>query len=156
VSSILGHLWSNEGLMRNSSFVIFKSSSTYFHPSLHLRHFYIKTMASSSVSVQQASKERTEELLESLTEIRSRIKAASQPSFSPTLVAVSKYKPASDVLACYNHGQRDFGENYVQELEEKAQTVRTFTEKGMALKLTYSIPIASCGYSMAFYWNFTI
>ena len=131
MSNFLGRLWSNEGLMRNRSFLTlnFKSSSTYFHPSSLLGHFYIKAMSSSSVSVQQASKERTEELLESLTEIRSRIKAASQPSFSPTLVAVSKYKPASDVLACYNHGQRDFGENYVQELEEKAQTVRTFTEK---------------------------
>ncbi|EGO24343.1 hypothetical protein SERLADRAFT_337532, partial [Serpula lacrymans var. lacrymans S7.9] len=38
-----------------------------------------------------------------------------------TLLAVSKYKPASDVLACYEHGQRDFGENYVQELVEKAE-----------------------------------
>jgi pyridoxal phosphate enzyme (YggS family) len=74
-----------------------------------------------STSLQEPSRERTEELLESLAEIRSRIKAVSQPGFSPTLVAVSKYKPASDILACYNHGQLDFGENYVQELEEKAQ-----------------------------------
>jgi uncharacterized pyridoxal phosphate-containing UPF0001 family protein len=78
-----------------------------------------------SSSEQQASRERTEELLSSLTEIRSRIKAASQPGFSSTLVAVSKYKPASDILACYNRGQLDFGENYVQELEEKAHMVRS-------------------------------
>jgi PLP dependent protein len=37
-----------------------------------------------------------------------------------TLVAVSKTKPASDILELYNLGQRDFGENYVQEMAEKA------------------------------------
>lgn len=36
------------------------------------------------------------------------------------LVAVSKTKPAEDILALYALGQRDFGENYVQELAEKA------------------------------------
>jgi len=35
------------------------------------------------------------------------------------LVAVSKIKPVSDIQALYNAGQRDFGENYVQELIEK-------------------------------------
>ena len=38
-----------------------------------------------------------------------------------TLVAVSKTKPVEDILALYNVGQRDFGENYVQELAEKAE-----------------------------------
>ena len=37
-----------------------------------------------------------------------------------TLVAVSKTKPAVDIEALYALGQRDFGENYVQELIEKA------------------------------------
>lgn len=36
-----------------------------------------------------------------------------------TLVAVSKTKPSSDIQDLYNLGQRDFGENYVQELVEK-------------------------------------
>lgn len=36
-----------------------------------------------------------------------------------TLVAVSKTKPAEDILELYNLGQRDFGENYVQELADK-------------------------------------
>ncbi|MBP6590200.1 MAG: YggS family pyridoxal phosphate-dependent enzyme [Chitinophagaceae bacterium] len=39
---------------------------------------------------------------------------------SVTLVAVSKTKPVSDIRALYDAGQRDFGENYVQELLEKA------------------------------------
>ena len=37
-----------------------------------------------------------------------------------TLVAVSKTKPATDILELYQLGQRDFGENYVQELVDKA------------------------------------
>jgi pyridoxal phosphate enzyme (YggS family) len=36
-----------------------------------------------------------------------------------TLVAVSKTKPAEDILELYNTGHRDFGENYVQELVAK-------------------------------------
>ncbi len=35
------------------------------------------------------------------------------------LVAVSKLKPASEVLAAYELGQRHFGENWAQELKEK-------------------------------------
>ena len=38
-----------------------------------------------------------------------------------TLVAVSKTKPASAILELYELGQRDFGENYVQELVDKAE-----------------------------------
>lgn len=36
-----------------------------------------------------------------------------------TLVAVSKTKPVADIFELYQAGQRDFGENYVQELLEK-------------------------------------
>jgi hypothetical protein len=35
------------------------------------------------------------------------------------LIAVSKTKPLEDIQALYDLGQRDFGENYVQELVEK-------------------------------------
>jgi pyridoxal phosphate enzyme (YggS family) len=37
------------------------------------------------------------------------------------LTAVSKTKPVEDILELYNLGHRDFGENYVQELTEKAE-----------------------------------
>lgn len=40
-------------------------------------------------------------------------------SYQATLVAVSKTKSVEDIRALYNAGQRDFGENYVQELLEK-------------------------------------
>lgn len=36
-----------------------------------------------------------------------------------TLIAVSKTKPVADILELYAAGQRDFGENYVQELCDK-------------------------------------
>lgn len=38
-----------------------------------------------------------------------------------TLVAVSKIQPIEAILALYEKGQRDFGENYVQELVDKAE-----------------------------------
>ena len=38
---------------------------------------------------------------------------------SIALVAVSKTKTVEDILALYAEGQRDFGENYVQELQDK-------------------------------------
>jgi len=38
-----------------------------------------------------------------------------------SLVAVSKTKSAADILRLYEQGQRDFGENYVQELLQKQQ-----------------------------------
>lgn len=37
------------------------------------------------------------------------------------LLAVSKLKPASDIKILYDHGVRQFGENYVQELLEKSE-----------------------------------
>ena len=39
------------------------------------------------------------------------------------LVAVSKTKPNEDVMSLYQLGQRDFGENYVQELVDKAASL---------------------------------
>lgn len=44
---------------------------------------------------------------------------------SVKIVAVSKLKPVSDVIALYNIGQRDFGENYVQELVDKQAQLPT-------------------------------
>lgn len=40
-----------------------------------------------------------------------------------TLVAVSKTKPASEILEAYDAGQRIFGENKVQEMAEKFETL---------------------------------
>lgn len=42
-----------------------------------------------------------------------------------TLIAVSKLKPVSDITEMYALGQRDFGENYVQELVDKQAQLPT-------------------------------
>ncbi|CAH2001789.1 unnamed protein product [Acanthoscelides obtectus] len=55
-------------------------------------------------SVKEACKRRSPELQE----------------LQPTLVAVSKTKPVNHIIAAYEEGQRHFGENYIQELEEKS------------------------------------
>ncbi len=61
---------------------------------------------------------------EQLIAVRERIaRAAERVGRDPesiTLVAVSKVKPASDIVAAYEAGQRHFGENYVQEFQRKA------------------------------------
>ena len=42
------------------------------------------------------------------------------------LVAVSKTNSSSDIIELYNAGQRDFGENYVQELIEKHDALKDY------------------------------
>lgn len=60
-----------------------------------------------------------------LAQVRQRITAAAVESQRDPagirLVAVSKMQPASAIREAYAAGQRDFGENYVQELTQKAQ-----------------------------------
>lgn len=59
-----------------------------------------------------------------LAAVRAHIEAAAaragRPGRSVTLVAVSKTKPEAAIREAYAAGQRDFGENYVQELAAKA------------------------------------
>ena len=71
--------------------------------------------------------ERATELAASLHDVQANVSAAAGARDNaqnvPTLVAVSKLKPASDIMGCYEAGHRDFGENYVNELAEKAAAV---------------------------------
>ena len=53
--------------------------------------------------------------------VRERVNKISETA---TLIAVSKLKPLSHVKAAFDAGQRDFGENYVQELAEKAEAAK--------------------------------
>ena len=55
--------------------------------------------------------------------IRSAALAAGRNPASVRLVAVSKTRPAEDVIKAYQAGQVVFGENYVQELAAKAAAV---------------------------------
>ncbi|KYL36814.1 MULTISPECIES: YggS family pyridoxal phosphate-dependent enzyme [Pseudoalteromonas] len=45
-----------------------------------------------------------------------------------TLLAVSKTKPATDIMAAYEQGQRQFGESYVQEAVDKIAQLDTFSD----------------------------
>ena len=63
-------------------------------------------------------------IAERIAAVRERIASATRRAgrdpAAVTLIAVSKIKPAADVLAAYEAGQRDFGENYVQEFRAKS------------------------------------
>lgn len=62
-------------------------------------------------------------ITENLEKVKQRIREACERSGrnpeDVTLVAVSKTKPEEDIMELYRAGQRDFGENYIQELREK-------------------------------------
>ncbi len=69
---------------------------------------------------------------ENLTSVRTAITeaamAAGRDPDAVTLIAVSKTKPATDVLTALSAGQRDFAENYVQEAVAKIADVGSRTE----------------------------
>ena len=77
-----------------------------------------------SSTLASAPPERSAEVQQQLAEVKLRVQQiVTGRDREPTLVAVSKYKPATDIQACYDAGHRHFGENYVQELVEKAGQV---------------------------------
>lgn len=63
------------------------------------------------------------EIAQNLAHIRQQI-ADCHPTQEVTLLAVSKTKPFADILTAYHAGQRQFGENYVQEGVEKIQLAK--------------------------------
>lgn len=63
-------------------------------------------------------------LSEVLGRIEAAARAAGREPQSVRLIAVSKTQPAEAVREAYAAGQRDFGENYVQELVQKAEALR--------------------------------
>ena len=68
----------------------------------------------------------------SLNQVRGRLSAAladaGRAPDAARLVAVSKFQPTSAIRAAYAAGQRDFGENYVQELQQKAAELADLAE----------------------------
>ncbi|KAG7830859.1 hypothetical protein KL920_001450 [Ogataea angusta] len=79
---------------------------------IRLKHF-------PSMSLDYTS-ERGAELVSNANKIAQRLKELNDKA---RLVCVSKFKPASDIKALYDAGYRHFGENYVQELLEKAKVL---------------------------------
>jgi PLP dependent protein len=60
--------------------------------------------------------------------IREAARASGRDPDTVKLVAVSKTHPAAAIREAYAAGQRDFGENYVQELLQKAAELHDLTE----------------------------
>jgi len=59
-----------------------------------------------------------------MTEIRKNLETLQEKLGSDvTLVAVSKTKPNSDILEAYESGHRDFGENKIQEMTDKYESL---------------------------------
>jgi PLP dependent protein len=71
-------------------------------------------------------------IADALAGVRERIASAAEAQGRPAeqvrLIAVSKTHPAEAVREAYAAGQRDFGENYVQELVHKAEALRDLTD----------------------------
>ncbi|KAI8925863.1 hypothetical protein BC831DRAFT_459347 [Entophlyctis helioformis] len=82
----------------------------------------------SDTAALQVDPKRQEEIRLNLADIQARVNASLEAArqrpalaaLKTRLVAVSKTKPASDIAAAYALGHRHFGENYIQELVEKA------------------------------------
>ncbi|KAI9881313.1 MAG: hypothetical protein M1830_005600 [Pleopsidium flavum] len=83
-------------------------------------------MSQPNDSNMQVNPQRAKQLIENLANVTKRIQAASNTTTStkspPRLIAVSKLKPASDILALHSAptSHLHFGENYQQELLEKS------------------------------------
>ena len=71
------------------------------------------------------SERRPPAIASRLATVRARIEAAAErvgrDPASISVIAVSKRKPVEDIVAAYEAGQRDFGENYVQEFAAKRE-----------------------------------
>lgn len=96
---------------------------------------------------------------ENLDAIRRRVAdAARRAARSPedvTLVAVSKFQPDAAIVEAYQAGQRLFGENYAQELRDKAQRLGHlpdidfhFIGRLQRNKAKYAVAAASCVQSL--------
>ena len=67
-------------------------------------------MANESVQVEQEVVQSLAKVKSNISQITSKLSLKNEPR----LVAVSKTKPISMIKACYDAGQRHFGENYVR------------------------------------------
>lgn len=74
----------------------------------------------------------TDTIAANLDRVRAEIATACQRAHRDPaeviLIAVSKVHPAEVILEAYAAGQRHFGENRVQEMQSKAEAVRTLTD----------------------------
>lgn len=90
---------------------------------------------------------RAQDLKENMESVLEEIKSVQPSGSTPArLVPISKIKPASDIKALYDAGYRHFGENYIQELVDKAEVVSQLAQVMLA-KVNGSCPRISTGIS---------
>lgn len=94
------------------------SALAHVAPSLH-------TQDVGETESRQLIPQRLDAVLERIAAAEAR---AGRSADSVQLVAVSKRKPPEDIVAAYEAGQRDFGENYVQEFEAKRASLPALPE----------------------------
>ncbi|KAL3923340.1 MAG: hypothetical protein SGPRY_004249 [Prymnesium sp.] len=90
------------------------------------------------------------EVVANLAGVRARLAAVSDGE-GPVLIAVSKTKPPELLQCAYDAGQREFGENYVAELCEKAKLMGADVRwhfighlQSNKVKLLLSVPNLAC------------
>ena len=69
-----------------------------------------------------------ERLTSAYARIADAAKNAQRSTNEVTLLAVSKTKPSEDIIAAYEHGQREFGESYVQEAIDKIAQLQSYSD----------------------------
>jgi len=89
-----------------------------------------RTVHKMSMSLEY-TQDRQAELKGNMESVLSEIDSVSSSS-KARLVPISKLKPASDVQALYDAGYRHFGENYIQELADKAEVVSYPPSEGVS------------------------
>ena len=67
----------------------------------------------------------------------------------PTLVAVSKTKPLDNIVEALKHGQLHFGENYIQELVDKATETAARTEIWCVASMSLALCIVQAAWPIA-------
>jgi len=83
----------------------------------------ISTVIKPLISNMATTEDPPHDVVASFKQVKSKIEALTHKlnlEREPNLVAVSKTKPASMIMQVYDLGYRHFGENYVQELIDKA------------------------------------
>ena len=89
-----------------------------------MSEFSSQCQTTSSTVDEESNRKKYEDIVLNASEVRRRIDehctSIGRDPNSVTLVAVSKTKPAEDIKALYDAGYRHFGENYFQELLDKA------------------------------------
>ena len=98
--------------------ILTRSIFKFRYPNIIQRTMSSTSTSTSTPSFPEPTEARKQELI---TNYNNTLQQVQSLNPKVNLVAVSKLKPSSDIMALYSIGVRHFGENYVQELIAKSQ-----------------------------------